>query len=127
KEGKFKEAVYLMNNLDIRYNKRLPYEAAILSTYLKLLNNDQNWIQLSDKSCLNKNIISCWLHMQSKLWNNFTTEVIRKDQKMESKTIQDRLESMITAPTQKKFEEPVLIYQKDIYELDLAQYPDLGH
>ncbi|POB14519.1 MULTISPECIES: hypothetical protein [Pseudomonadati] len=127
KEGKFKEAVYLMNNLDIRYNKRLPYEAAILSTYLKLLNNDQNWVQLSDKSCLNKNIISCWLHMQSKLWNNFTTEVIRKDQKMESKTIQDRLEAMIAPVSDKKFEEPVLIYQKDIYELDLAQYPKLGH
>ncbi len=125
KEGKFKEATYLMNNLDIDYSKKLPYEAAILSTYLKLLKDDDEWKSLSDSSCLSKNVISCWLHMQSKVWQSYPTQIVNSDEKMEAKTIQSRLNSMITKKEHKEFNEPTLIYQKDIYELDLVSYPEL--
>ena len=125
KEGKKREANYLMKNLDIRYNKKLPYEAAILSGYLKLIDGDPEWKELSDKSCLNKNVISCWLHMQSKIWPDYTKDIINKNSKMEPKLIQDRLEEMITRKEAKVLKGPVLIYQKDIYELDLVEYPEL--
>lgn len=126
KENKNKEARYLMDNLDIKYNRKLPYEAAILSSYIKLINDDPQWVRLSDKSCLNKNVISCWMHLQSKIWQNFSKDILASERKMESKDIQDRLNSMISKVDIEDKKEPVLIYQKDVYELDLKSYPNLG-
>lgn len=126
KEGKNKEAIYLMNNLDIKYNQKLPYEATILSSYIKLVSGDREWIRLSDNSCLNKNVISCWMHLQSKIWQDFSKDILNSDRKMESKDIQNRLNQMIAKKSIVDKAEPTLIYQKDIYELDLISNPDLG-
>lgn len=122
-EENFKRASYEIERVFAEYNKKMPFEGIMLQNYIYFKTNDIKWIETTEESCLSYDGVSCWLHAQSLIWNEFDHKI----EKIEQKNF--KVTQFIDEITQQKVFDPlnekVFISQRDIIELDIQKDPYL--
>jgi hypothetical protein len=123
-EKKLERSARDMEMLKFEYNKKLPFEALILESYILFNLKNKRWKNSSDSACLRYDGMNCWLHMQSLIWPKYedTYQALPDTKKYK---ITERLSSLTEYKSHDKINEAIFINQNDIIELDTVNDPSL--
>lgn len=122
-EGNFYRAQREIEELYFLYNKKMPFEALIIESYIYLTLKDSKWLKSSDTACLRYDGMNCWLHLQSLIWNDYA-ETVSQLKSSRTKVI-DTIKKLTTKKVYSPIRENIFIRQGDILELDIARDPQL--
>jgi len=122
-EKNFYRAQREIEELYFLYNKKMPFEALVLESYIFLTIDDKRWVKSSDTACLRYDGMNCWLHMQSLIWEDYPS-TIRGLATKRTKVL-ETIKKLTTKRAIPKIRESIFIRQNDILELDIAKDPFL--
>lgn len=120
-EKNFYRAEREIEEIFFLYNKKMPFEALVIESYIFLTLKDYRWIKSSDTACIRYDGMNCWLHMQSLIWDDYAGSVKNFGKKRFK--VLDKIKKLTTKKNLPKIRESNFIKQRDIIELDIAEDP----
>jgi hypothetical protein len=120
-EDNFYRAQREIEELFFLYNKKMPFEALVVESFIYLTIQDARWKKSSDSACLRFDGMNCWLHLQSLIWEDYPKVV--NEMGAEKLKVIDTIKKLTTKKTLPKIRESIFIRQRDILELDIAEDP----
>jgi hypothetical protein len=120
RKGDFKKAQQLLNVLEKKYNSYLPYEVEMMKGFVALRNKKMRDLEVSSfKACQEFDGVSCWLSLQTLIWENVGQTIERNEPTFTFKDFSiDQLKSKQDSSPLK---EAIYVDQSDINELDTQE------
>ncbi|HAZ13346.1 MAG: hypothetical protein A2X86_15015 [Bdellovibrionales bacterium GWA2_49_15] len=123
--GNFQRSHQQMRSLKMLFQGELPKEAAVMGSYIALMNEDIRLAYLNANNACRKNDgLNCWFLYQSIIWDDLSKTMKRDEQTYsDTEVTSNDLKQKTTGGPLK---ETLLIDQKDIEELDGIEVQLLG-
>lgn len=116
RKGEISKAFSQLEVLNAKFDDKPPREVGQMLAYASLLQDDgEIFIHSSDEACRQYDGTSCWLLMQSTIWQNLSKTLQRDDKIIEN--IDEALDALIFEGNT-KIEEKSIVNQVEIDELD---------
>lgn len=118
--GDYQAAQEELNYLDRLFQFKGPLEVDQLKSLIALQTQDKaSSVESSSRACKRHDGINCWISLQEMTWDNFGAAIQKDDELIKNQDYD--IKSLRSPSSYEPIQEPLIINQKDIEEIDGTQ------